>query len=128
MYHGYISPLTLLLKGLRAEGELRLANREIQCLVTEIPNRLDEGGGGGGNQPENLEKQLNIFRQFGLNPHISLIFHKLETRNCVIYQCLTCSYLPRISCSHKGRSWAYSPLQNASTNPPSLDHHQQRGP
>lgn len=44
MYHSYISSLILLLKGLRAEGELWLVSREIQFLVTEIPDRLQEGG------------------------------------------------------------------------------------
>lgn len=39
MYHSYISSISLPLKGLKAEGQLRLASREIQYLVTEIPGK-----------------------------------------------------------------------------------------
>lgn len=75
----------------------------------------------------NLE-QLNIFREFGLNPHTSLIFHKPVNRNWkTSYQCLTPNYSPRIRYSHKGRTWGYAPPQNPSITPPSLEQHQQRG-
>lgn len=81
MYHGYISPLILLLKGLRAEGELRLANREIQCLVTEIPNRLDEGGGvGGGGEPtRKFRKAVEHFQAIWFKS--SYFFNLSQTRD-----------------------------------------------
>lgn len=88
-------------------------------------------GYGKGTKPqtsENLEEQLNVFRQFGLNPHISLVCHKPENRNYeVSYQCLTPSHSPRTSCNHKDRAWAYALLQNPSMTAPSLEHQQQRG-
>lgn len=119
MYHSYISSLILPLRGLKAEGQLRLASREIQYFVTEIPGKA-MGRGKKIQTPENLEKQLNVSRQFGLNPHISLTFQKPENRNWeVTYQYLTPRYSPRISCSHKG-IWSPPKSQQDSSFPGKL--------